>query len=230
MCCLNSTHSQRLAAKRAFGIDSSKATAQLTGRASPESDLLSRLAFPLPAGPRESGPGISFIQAPHATRGLVTFLLQDSSSELDPSSASRAPSFDPIVKSPSVSRTALASGAAYLIAIAISFVQAPFLIRLLGDERYGIWTLIGQVTGYYGLLDMGTRGAIGYFVAQARARNEKAELAEITATAFWFLATAAMVVLAIGSVVFFLFPDIFKIEPLLRSQSLAALKIGRAHV
>ena len=61
-----------------------------------------------------------------------------------------------------------------------------------------MWTLIGLVTGYYGLLDFGTRGAIGFFVARARAREATLEVAELTASAFWFLATAGAVVLLVG--------------------------------
>src|SRR5688572_24904937 len=56
---------------------------------------------------------------------------------------------------PSVKRTALVNAIAYVIGVIVSFVQAPFLIHRLGDERYGVWTLIGTVTGYYGLLDVG---------------------------------------------------------------------------
>ena len=98
------------------------------------------------------------------------------------------------MSTPSASRNAVANTLGYAIAIAISFVQAPFLIHQLGDERYGIWTLIGLVTGYYGLLDLGTRGAVGFFVARARARDATVEIAELTASAFWFLAAAGGVV------------------------------------
>ena len=130
------------------------------------------------------------------------------------------------MSTPSVSRTALANAIGYAIAIAISFVQAPFLIHHLGDERYGIWTLIGLVTGYYGLLDLGTRGAIGFFVARARARDATVEIAELTATAFWFLAAAGAVVLVVGTGVLFLFPDLFRIAESARTESMVALGIA----
>ena len=127
---------------------------------------------------------------------------------------------------PSASRTAVANAIGYAISIAISFVQAPFLIHHLGDERYGIWTLIGLVSGYYGLLDLGTRGAMGYFVARARARNASVEIAELTATAFWFLAAAGLVVLVIGTGILFLFPDMFRVAAAVREEVLVALGIA----
>ena len=127
---------------------------------------------------------------------------------------------------PSASRTAVANAIGYAIAIAISFVQAPFLIHHLGDERYGIWTLIGLVSGYYGLLDLGTRGAMGYFIARARARDATLEIAELTATAFWFLAAAGLFVLVLGTGILFLFPDLFRVAAAVRGEVLVALGIA----
>lgn len=127
---------------------------------------------------------------------------------------------------PSASRTAVANAIGYAVSIAISFVQAPFLIHHLGDERYGIWTLIGLVSGYYGLLDFGTRGAMGYFVARARARNASEEISELTATAFWFLAMAGLVVLVVGTGILLLFPNLFRVAAAVRGEVLLALAIA----
>ncbi len=127
---------------------------------------------------------------------------------------------------PSASRTAIANAIGYAVAIAISFVQAPFLIHHLGDERYGIWTLIGLVSGYSGLLDLGTRGAMGYFVARARARNATVEIAELTATAFWFLVAAGLLVLVVGTGVLVLFPNLFRVAVAVRGEVLLALGIA----
>ena len=132
------------------------------------------------------------------------------------------------MKTPSASRTVIANAIAYLASIAVSFIQAPFVIHQLGDERYGLWTLICLVTGYYGLLDLGTRGAIGFFVARARARNDAQEIAEITASAFWFLAAAGAVVLVVGSVVLAFFPHLFHVPEIWRRQSVIALALALA--
>jgi O-antigen/teichoic acid export membrane protein len=130
------------------------------------------------------------------------------------------------VTAPSASRTAVANAIGYAISIAVSFIQAPYLIHHLGDERYGIWTLIGLVSGYYGLLDLGTRGAMGYFVARARARNATLEIGELTATAFWFLVAAALVVLVVGTGILFAFPNLFRVAAAVRGEVLVALGIA----
>jgi O-antigen/teichoic acid export membrane protein len=126
---------------------------------------------------------------------------------------------------PSVKRTAIVNALGYVVAIAVSFVQAPFLIHRLGEERYGVWTLIGTVTGYYGLLDFGTRAAVGILVARARARGEDLEVAELTASAFWVLVAIGLLVLVIGSIVLWLFPNMFGIAPVFVHESRIALAI-----
>ncbi|MEQ1693149.1 MAG: oligosaccharide flippase family protein [Gemmatimonas sp.] len=127
---------------------------------------------------------------------------------------------------PSAKRIAVANTVGYGIALAVSFVQAPFLIRLLGDERYGLWSLVGLITGYYGLLDFGTRGAVGYFVSRARARNDAQETAETTASAFWFLVAAALLVLLVGLVGLWSFPGLFGVPSGMLAQTRAAFAIA----
>jgi len=132
----------------------------------------------------------------------------------------------PLNLAPSVKRTTLVNAIGYVISIAVSFIQAPFLIHRLGDERYGVWTLIGTVTGYYGLLDFGTRAAVGILVARARARGEDVKVAELTASAFWFLVGVGVIVLVIGSIVLWLFPNMFGIAEAFRTETRVALAIA----
>jgi O-antigen/teichoic acid export membrane protein len=127
---------------------------------------------------------------------------------------------------PSVKRTALVNAIGYVIGVIVSFIQAPFLIHRLGDERYGVWTLIGTVTGYYGLLDFGTRAAVGLLVARASARGEQLKVAELTASAFWFLVVVGIGVLGIGSIVLWQFPNMFGIAEAFRSETRVALAIA----
>jgi O-antigen/teichoic acid export membrane protein len=127
---------------------------------------------------------------------------------------------------PSAQRIIAANSIGYGIALVVSFIQAPFLIHQLGDVRYGIWTLVGLITGYYGLLDFGTRGGVGYFVARARATGGDNELAEITSSAFWFLAATAVLVLAIGVLGLWLFPRAIDVPQALWPEARTALLIA----
>jgi O-antigen/teichoic acid export membrane protein len=60
------------------------------------------------------------------------------------------------------------------MALAISFFMMPFLVRNLGDRMYGIWTLVGSVLGYYGLIDIGLSSAVVRFISRAVRKTRSA--------------------------------------------------------
>lgn len=61
---------------------------------------------------------------------------------------------------------------AYAVTIVIGFFLSPFLVHQLGDPVYGIWTLLGSLTGYLGLLDFGITPSTVKSVAQYRAKED----------------------------------------------------------
>ena len=40
------------------------------------------------------------------------------------------------------------------------------MVHHLGNTEYGMWTLLGSIVGYLGLLDFGVRGAVTWYVAR----------------------------------------------------------------
>jgi O-antigen/teichoic acid export membrane protein len=108
-------------------------------------------------------------------------------------------------------RNAAANFIGFLLPLAISFFMAPFLIRTLGDSRYGAWALLAELTGYYGMLDLGVRGAVGYYVARCTASQNWSELNRIVNLAFWFLSGAGVLILLIGAVFAWHIPSLFRI-------------------
>lgn len=112
-------------------------------------------------------------------------------------------------KPSSLSRNAFSNIAAYLVSTGISFFLSPFIVRTLGNARYGAWTLIAELIGYYGLLDLGIRGAVTYYVARHAARHEHEELKQSIASAFWAMAAAGGLAAAGGCALAFAFPRIF---------------------
>lgn len=126
----------------------------------------------------------------------------------------------------SVKKIAVANTLGYFVGIVVAFVQAPFLIHLLGDERYGLWTLIGLMTGYYGLLDFGVRGGVGYFIARARATDDGQALREVASSATVFLLAVSGVVALSALVAIPLFLSHFGVSSDHRAESERALWIA----
>ena len=111
---------------------------------------------------------------------------------------------------PSVSQAATVGSVAFVISVALSFVITPFIIRTLGDARYGTWSLIAQVTGYYGLLDFGVRGAVAYYAASLLAKDEDEDVSRLASSAFWGLSVIAIGALIFGGVLMVYFPSWFE--------------------
>ena len=89
---------------------------------------------------------------------------------------------------------------AWVVPAVAAFVCVPIMVRGLGPDSYGLLVLVGAVTGYLGLLDMGLGTALVRYLSYYRALDEgRPMLAIIRAALLWY--TAAGVVAALFLVV-----------------------------
>lgn len=112
----------------------------------------------------------------------------------------------------SLSRNVVFNVGGYVISVIASFLITPITIHTLGDARYGAWSLVAELIGYYGLLDLGIRGAVTYYVARYSARNQDEDIRETVSSAFWLLSACGALVLLIGVGFTFAFPYLFRTE------------------
>jgi O-antigen/teichoic acid export membrane protein len=108
-----------------------------------------------------------------------------------------------------LARNVVTNLAAFGIGIAITFVLSPYIIKNLGDARYGAWALIAEMLGYYGLLDLGIRGAVTFHVATYLAREQVDQTIQLIASAFWTLALLGFAAAVGGVGLAFAFPHLF---------------------
>lgn len=102
-------------------------------------------------------------------------------------------------------RNVLFNWAGYAANVVIAFFLTPFVIESLGDRSYGIWAVLISLTGYYGLLDLGVRGALTQYVARYLAKGDLGAANRTVSTSLVLLAAAGVLVLmATGVVVVFL--------------------------
>ena len=94
---------------------------------------------------------------------------------------------------------------------AAAFLVMPFLIHRLGESRYGTWILIGSLSSYFGMLDLGVRGSVGRFVAFHKARDDRAALNSTVSTAFVIACTAGFLALIASLGLPALFTRVFEI-------------------
>lgn len=112
-----------------------------------------------------------------------------------------------------------------VVAIATAFYLYPFLIKHLGESRYGVWALLGSVTGYLGIFDFGIAMAVTKYVAEYHQRNEPGKLRSViwTGTRLYFYTSFGAVVMA--GVFYGLFPLLFNLDAVLVREAKAVLLV-----
>ena len=81
-------------------------------------------------------------------------------------------------------RNIASNWAGYAIQVAVAFFLTPYIIHSLGETRYGIWTLVIGLTGYYGLLDLGVASGMTQYLTRYLAANDIDNLNRSASTGF----------------------------------------------
>ena len=92
----------------------------------------------------------------------------------------------------------------------ITFFLTPFLVHRLGDESYGLWSIVMALTGYYALADLGLRGAGTKYIAEAYALNDRDRINRIVVTAISVYTVLASIILLIVACTAWVFPILFE--------------------
>ena len=85
--------------------------------------------------------------------------------------------------------------------VAVSFFLLPFLIHALGDRWYGLWALVGSITSYYALLDLGLTSAVTRFLTQAIAREDETDANAVVVTGLVMFGGIGVIALLASSAV-----------------------------
>ncbi len=75
----------------------------------------------------------------------------------------------------------------------IFLVLVPFVIRTVGTEEYGLWSLVWAIVSLFALVDLGFSTSVVKYVADARGRRDIGRLRTVVCTLFWvFVAQSAL--------------------------------------
>ena len=112
-----------------------------------------------------------------------------------------------------IARNVIWNWAGVVTSMAAGFVVAPFLVRHLGNTTYGLWILIGSLTGYFGLLDLGVRGSVGRYIAFHRAKHDQAGVNSILSTGLGILTAVGLLGLLLTGGIVLVFFHLFEVPP-----------------
>jgi O-antigen/teichoic acid export membrane protein len=88
--------------------------------------------------------------------------------------------------------------AAFAATLAVSFFLAPYLVRSLGDARYGVWAVVESILAYFTLFDLGIAACLVRFVAKLHATSERDELNKLVSSCLAVFSAAMLGVLVVG--------------------------------
>lgn len=115
-------------------------------------------------------------------------------------------------------KNVLSSWSGMVIRAAITFVLTPFVLSRLGDERFGVWIIVGSIVGSYGFLDLGMKGGLNQYLTGYIAVEDFQRANETFNSVLVGLAAVAGLILVVSFTMGRLAPLIFEIPPSLTDE------------
>ena len=100
----------------------------------------------------------------------------------------------------------------YFVGSLLSIIATPIIIHSLGDTRYGIWSLVVGLTGYYGLLNLGIRSALTKYIAEYYSRNDQVEINKLINSSLVFFVVITLVILLFSIFMSVIYNHVFTID------------------
>lgn len=114
---------------------------------------------------------------------------------------------------------------AFVIQVVITFFLTPFVLREIGDMRYGVWAVVLSITGYYGLLDLGLRAGMTQYITRYYSMGDYARMNMAASSGFVLHLGCAIVVLLATIVTVIVAPVWFTVDSDLMSEAIACVWI-----
>lgn len=91
-----------------------------------------------------------------------------------------------------------------VLSVVLGFISVPLVLAKLGQERYGIWSVLLSLAQWVALMDIGIGNGLRNKLSEALARNEQTEAKEYISTAYFTLLTLGLILIILGTPVLFL--------------------------
>lgn len=99
----------------------------------------------------------------------------------------------------SLKTAALMNWGNLLIHLVLGFVITPIVLSSLGNEGFGIWSVILSITGYYGLANLGLGAALSRYITRDYSERDFRSLQMTVDAATTFFVVTGVVVLALAA-------------------------------
>ncbi|PKP59086.1 hypothetical protein CVT91_07345 [Candidatus Atribacteria bacterium HGW-Atribacteria-1] len=82
--------------------------------------------------------------------------------------------------------------------ILVALFLIPYIVGHLGIERYGIWAIVGVLTGYFGLLDFGIGTSFVKYISEYYTKKDYKSINQVVNTGFIFYSIFAVFIITAG--------------------------------
>lgn len=110
------------------------------------------------------------------------------------------------------------------VGVLTSFIATPFILRWLGEDRFGAFRVSMDWLGYLSLLELGTGAALAPLILKAHAERNDAEEQALLAAGLRRYLRVALLTALVGGVLVAVLPFLTKIPPALENE----LRVGAA--
>lgn len=110
--------------------------------------------------------------------------------------------------------------------ILVALFLTPYIIRHIGVDRFGIWAIVGVLTGYFGLLDFGIGTSFVKYISEFYAKEDYKKINQVVNTGFIFYSIFAVFIIALGFLTINPLLNFFKIPSDLYSEALFVFLLG----
>src|SRR3954447_18603128 len=76
--------------------------------------------------------------------------------------------------------------------LVVTFLLAPLIVHGLGDQRYGVWSLVESIIAYMTLLDLGIAASVVKYTARFEENGEGDRLDRVASTSFAMFGCAGL--------------------------------------
>lgn len=77
-------------------------------------------------------------------------------------------------------------------AMGVAFLLTPYIISRVGVQRFGIWSLVLALTGYFGMFDFGLGASVVKYISEYEAQEEHPTINSLVSTGFLFYLILAL--------------------------------------
>jgi O-antigen/teichoic acid export membrane protein len=110
--------------------------------------------------------------------------------------------------------------------ILVSLMLTPYIIHRIGLERFGIWAIVGLISGYFGLLDFSFGASFVKYISEHYTRREYKEISQVTNTGMIFYFFLSLCILGLFFLIVNPLVAFLKVPPALVRESIFVFFMG----